>query len=73
MEERPGKRLLLMIRRLDPAERQGGSHTCPNVGQAFEEVADERSNQAPSPHRDGCRTFLDPRAEERRGAANASC
>jgi hypothetical protein len=34
---------------------------------------EERRNQAPSPHRGGCRTFLDPRTDERRGAANASC
>jgi hypothetical protein len=33
----------------------------------------EGRNEAPSPQREGCRTFLDPRAEERRGAANASC
>ncbi len=36
-------------------------------------LAGEGGNQAPSLQRGGCRTFLDKRAGERRGAANASC
>jgi hypothetical protein len=45
----------------------------PMQSKRLRELAGEEGNQAPSPQRDGCRTFLDKRAGERRGAANASC
>jgi hypothetical protein len=41
-------------------------------GKRLRKPTDTGTNQALSSHKDGCRTFLDPRAEERRGAANAS-
>jgi hypothetical protein len=64
--------MLLVIRRLDLAEKQEDARTCPKVRQACEKVG-ARRNQAPSPQRGGCRTFLDPRPDDRRGAEGASC
>src|SRR5258708_4185804 len=68
----PGKRWLLVPWRLYPAGDQGFPHL-PARGKRLSTSVDESSTQAPSPHRHGCRMFLDPRTEERRGAANASC
>jgi hypothetical protein len=48
-------------------------HVARMQSKRLRKLADEGRTQAPSPQRGGCRTFLDRRAEARRGAANASC
>src|SRR5215471_18053208 len=64
--------MLEVIRRLDLAKKHEDARTCPKVRQACEKVGGRR-NQDPSAHRGGCRTFLDPRPDDRLGEALASC
>ena len=65
-------RLLLVFLRLSSAGRHRFPARARMQSKRLRKVVGEGGNQAPSPQRDGCRTFLGPRAEERRGAANAS-
>ena len=69
----PHSSLLQVPLYLSSASRQQCSRTCSKESKRLRKLAGEGGNQAPSPQRGGCRTFLDKRAGERRGAANASC
>lgn len=68
-----GNHLLLVPRHLYLARDKGLPTLAPVAGKPLRTSADTRTTQAPCSHRDGCRIFLDPRTEERRRAAKASC
>jgi Predicted permease len=69
----PSSRLLLVPWHLSPVGDKGLPTLARARGKPLRTSAETRNTQAPSSQRDGCRIFLDPRMEERRWAASASC